>query len=119
MSLRKDDDFERSEEQATSITEIPGRLRIIKPTVVRRPHVARIMNDAYNVIENEMRTLLNLSSDQKGMTLADAKKFQIFSQQMAVLAREEREQSTQDKMDDLSDEELLEQLKVAEKMLSK
>ncbi len=114
-----DSDFEAAEDKATAIAEIPKKLRIYKPTVIRRPHISRIMNDAYTIIENEMRILMEQSSQQAGtgMDLATAKKFEILSRQMSVLAKEEREQNAADRMDDLSDEELISAMDEARKVL--
>lgn len=91
----------------------------MKPIVIRRPHISRILDDAYTIIENEMQLLMQESTSGKGMDLASAKKFQIIAQQMAALAREEREQGRDDKLDELSDQDLLSQIDEAKKILDK
>lgn len=97
--------------------ETPKRTRLV-PAIVRRPHISKMLYDAYSVIHAELAMLHEKTARGEELSIAEAKKFQIYSQQLAGLAREEREQQKQDKLDEKDDNELLKLAAEATKVLS-
>jgi hypothetical protein len=87
------------------------------PAIVRRPHISKMLYDAYSVIHTELAMLHEKVGRGDELTIAEAKKFQIYAQQLAGLAREEREQQKQDKLDEKDDNELLKLAAEATKVL--
>ncbi len=88
------------------------------PVIVRRPHISKMLYDAYSVIHKELSTLHEKTANGEELTIAEAKKFQIYSQQLAQLAKEEREQAKQDRLDEKDDVELIKLAAEATKILS-
>ena len=91
-----------------------------RPGYVKKPHISSMLNDAYIVIQNEMRKLrAKAETDDAGLSDTEAKRFAILSDQLAKLAREEREQLKDDAVNERSDEELIEMMEEAKKTLAK
>jgi hypothetical protein len=94
--------------------------RNFRPGFVKKPHISTMLQDAYTIIQNELGKLkAKALTDDAGFTDTEAKRFAILSDQLAKLAREEREQLRDDNINDRSDDELLEMMKEAGKTLAK
>lgn len=111
------DDFEDSSRVVRFDPDEPVVRKKVAPVIVRKPHIARMLYDAYNVIHKELATLHKKTANGEELSIAEAKKFQIYAQQLSALAKEEREQIRQDKLEDLDDQQLLEKAREAQKIL--
>lgn len=70
--------------------------------------------DGYVAVYEELRKLkARAMTDTEPMSLADTKRMHMLVQQLSILAKEEREQKREEKLDKLSDAELLELAKEA------
>lgn len=81
--------------------------RGFRPAVLRKPHIGVLLADAYSVIAEEIRKLREKSEAGEALSETDARKLAIYTSQFAKLAAEEREQLKQDKVDEMSDQELV------------
>lgn len=76
------------------------------PLALRRPHVGAMLADAYTVAGAEMARLRRLVETGQPLSWNDAKAYQILTQTLVALAKEEREQAHEDPPEQLSTEEL-------------
>ncbi len=89
----------------------------VEPRVTLVPTVQAIISDAYAVLGDEIKRLKNKAARDGGLDLRQAKALVEYMRALTAIAREEREQQAQDRLDQASDAELLELAKGAENIL--
>lgn len=91
----------------------------MSPTVRLKPHIGVILADAHTIISEELRALRAKVQRGEGLDRHDLKKFTTYADAFAKLAREEREQEKRNDVTDIPDEDLLELMAKATKILGK
>lgn len=87
------------------------------PSLVKKPHINVMLADAYIVINRELASLRAKVLQGDTLSESESRKMANLTNQLVKLAAEEREQQKQDRLDDLSDKELLEQATAAMDLL--
>lgn len=106
-SLLKPTGFSKDEIQGNDhSTELVDRG--IAPLTRMRPHIGRLMADAYSIIDSEFRMLREKVEAGEQLNSVEAGKFARYVDSMSKLAKEERMQQQADSMDGKTTEELRE-----------
>ena len=110
----------RSRLSPEQVDERPAVLELRKTLgagLVRRPHIDTVLTDAYSVLSSQLAKLREKVDLGYELDRDDVRNFAALTEALARLAKEEREQRAADKLDTLSDEELLAMAQEAEKAL--
>lgn len=83
------------------------------PGLVKKPHIDTMLGDAYIVIHRELAALRKKVMDGDTLSESESRKMGNLTSQLVKLAAEEREQAKQDKLDEMSDKELVDEAKAA------
>lgn len=79
---------------------------LFAPGYVVRPHIDAMLGDAYVVLYLELQKLRKKAEMNISLTLEESKRMLMLSQQLAMLAKEEREQKKEERFDQMSNEDL-------------
>lgn len=83
------------------------------PGLVKKPHIDVMLADAYIVINRELSALRAKVIQGETLSESESRKMANLTNQLVKLAAEEREQQKQDRLDEMSDKELLQAAKDA------
>lgn len=89
-----------------------------KPKFKARPHIDDLLDDAFQILGNELRRMRQKTDRGESLDAKEASKAVKYAEVATKLMREEREQEKHADPGKLSDEELLQAVKEAEKLLS-
>lgn len=81
--------------------------RDFSPKLVKRPHIGVMLSDAYSAAAEEFRKLRDKSATEEGLDLNEVKKLTMLGTMLTALAKEEREQVKQDRLEEIGDAELI------------
>lgn len=77
----------------------------LAPGLVKKPHIDTMLTMAYVTAAEELRRLHKISAED-GLTAVQTGQFEKLINAVTKLAKEEREQVRQDRIDEMTDEEL-------------
>lgn len=98
-----------------------GDVRVVKgsfkPGFVRKPHLDGMLADAYTILSSQLSELRHKAEEGAQLDREETRNFSTLVEALTRLAKEEREQRAADRLEELSDEELLAAAETAKKVL--